>query len=67
MDDLTKIEGLDEFLRKIECTWDSKPRSNYLVYPGSAEVINDALEFMPQRILKMMWAQQAVRLINERR
>ena len=68
VDDLTKIEGLDEFSEKklnalgIQ-TYEQLSRMD----PGSAEVINDALEFMPQRILKMMWAQQAVRLINERR
>ena len=64
-DDLTRIQGLDDF---------SQRKLNVLGYTYSqiakmdvtAEVVNDALEFTPGRVAKMMWAKQAMQLIAER-
>jgi predicted flap endonuclease-1-like 5' DNA nuclease len=34
--------------------------------PVTAEVVNDAMEFTPGRVTKMMWVQQASQLMHER-
>ena len=66
-DDLTRIQGLDEFAQKklnvlgIH-TYDQISRMD----PVTAEVVNDAMEFTPGRVTKMMWVQQAVQLMAER-
>ena len=67
-DDLTKIEGLDEFSqRKLNAlgvhTYGQLSRMD----PVTAEVINDAIEFTPGRVSKMMWAQQAMQLMSMKR
>ena len=66
-DDLTRIKGLDEFSQKklnvlgIH-TYDQISKMD----PVTSEVVNDALEFTPGRISKMMWNQQAMQLMAER-
>ena len=66
-DDLTRIQGLDEFSQKklnvlgIH-TFDQISKMD----PVTAEVVNDAMEFTPGRVTKMMWAQQAMQLMMER-
>ena len=66
-DDLTRIQGLDEFSQKklnvlgIH-TYDQLAKMD----PLTAEVINDAMEFTPGRVTKMMWSQQATQLMHER-
>ena len=66
-DDLTRIQGLDEFSQKklnvlgIH-TYDQVSKMD----PVTAEVVNDALEFTPGRVTKMMWSQQAMQLLIER-
>ena len=66
-DDLTRIQGLDEFSQKklnvlgIH-TFDQISKMD----PVTAEVVNDAMEFTPGRVTKMMWAQQAMQLMIER-
>ena len=66
-DDLTRIQGLDEFAQKklnvlgIH-TYDQLAKMD----PLTAEVVNDAMEFTPGRVTKMMWSQQAVQLMHER-
>ena len=66
-DDLTRIQGLDEFAQKklnvlgIH-TYDQLSKMD----PLTAEVVNDAMEFTPGRITKMMWSQQATQLMHER-
>jgi len=34
--------------------------------PLTSEVVNDAMEFTPGRVTKMMWVQQAAQLMHER-
>ncbi|MCH2643468.1 MAG: hypothetical protein MKZ52_05310, partial [Candidatus Thalassarchaeum sp.] len=66
-DDLTRIQGLDEFSQKklnvlgIH-TYDQISKMD----PVTAEVVNDAMEFTPGRVTKMMWVQQSVQLMAER-
>ena len=66
-DDLTRIQGLDEFSQKklnvlgIH-TFDQISKMD----PVTAEVVNDAMEFTPGRVTKMMWAQQAMQLMIQR-
>ena len=66
-DDLTRIQGLDEFAQKklnvlgIH-TYDQLAKMD----PLTAEVVNDAMEFTPGRVTKMMWSQQAAQLMHER-
>ena len=66
-DDLTRIQGLDEFSQKklnvlgIH-TYDQISKMD----PGTAEGVNDAMEFTPGRVTKMMWVQQSVQLMAER-
>ena len=66
-DDLTRIQGLDEFAQKklnvlgIH-TYDQISKMD----PVTAEVVNDAMEFTPGRVTKMMWIQQAFQLMAER-
>ncbi len=66
-DDLTRIQGLDEFSQKklnvlgIH-TFDQISKMD----PVTAEVVNDAMEFTPGRVTKMMWVQQSVQLMAER-
>ena len=66
-DDLTRIQGLDEFSqKKLNAlgvhTYDQISKMD----PVTAEVVNDALEFTPGRVAKMMWSQQAMQLLIER-
>jgi len=64
-DDLTQIEGLDDFAQmKLNAlgirTYEQISRMD----PVTAEVVNDALEFTPGRVTKMMWAQQALQIMS---
>ena len=64
-EDLTKIKGIDELIQKKLYvmgihTLEQISRMDKV----SAEAINGALELMPGRITKMMWAQQAITLIG---
>jgi predicted flap endonuclease-1-like 5' DNA nuclease len=66
-DDLTRIQGLDEFSQqKLKVlgihTYDQLAKMD----PLTAEVVNDAMEFTPGRVTKMMWSQQATQLMHER-
>ena len=66
-DDLSRIEGLDEFSQKKMNvlgihTYDQIAKMD----PVTAEVVNDAMEFTPGRVTKMMWVQQASQLMHER-
>jgi predicted flap endonuclease-1-like 5' DNA nuclease len=66
-DDLTRIQGLDEFSqKKLKVlgihTYDQLSKMD----PLTAEVVNDAMEFTPGRVTKMMWSQQATQLMHER-
>ncbi len=64
-DDLTRINGIDNFTQKklgvlgIR-TFGQLSKMN----PEVAEVVNDALEFMPGRVTELMWAQQAMTFIG---
>ena len=65
-DDLTRIQGLDDFSqRKLNAlgihTYDQISKMD----PLTADVVNDAMEFTPGRIAKMMWTQQAMQLMAE--
>ena len=66
-DDLTRIQGLDEFgQKKLNVlgihTLPQIPKLD----PATAEVVNDAMEITPGRIAKMTWVQQAIQLLAER-
>ena len=66
-DDLTRIQGLDEFSqKKLNAlgihTFEQISRMD----PVTAEVVNDALEYTPGRVGKMMWVQQAMQLMHEK-
>ena len=64
-DDLTKIQGIDDLIQKklnvigIH-TFEQISRMDKV----TAEAVNGALEMMPGRVAKMMWAQQAMTLIG---
>ena len=65
-DDLTRINGIDNFTqKKLDVlgirTFGQLSKMN----PEVAEVVNDALEFMPGRVTELMWAQQAMTLIEQ--
>ena len=66
-DDLTRIQGLDDFSqKKLNVLGIHTFGQIAKMDPVTAEVVNDALEFTPGRVAKMMWAQQAMQLIAER-
>ncbi|MED5398484.1 MAG: hypothetical protein VYD41_04045, partial [Candidatus Thermoplasmatota archaeon] len=58
-------EGLDDFAQmKLNAlgirTYEQISRMD----PVTAEVVNDALEYTPGRVTKMMWAQQALQIMS---
>ena len=66
-DDLTRIQGLDEFgQKKLNVLGIHTLQQIAKMDPVTAEVVNDAMEFTPGRIAKMMWVQQAIQLLAER-
>ena len=66
-DDLTRIQGVDEFgEKKLNVLGIHTLQQIAKMDPVTAEVVNDALEFTPGRIAKMMWVQQAIQLLAER-
>jgi predicted flap endonuclease-1-like 5' DNA nuclease len=65
-DALTEIEGLDEFSqKKLNALGIITLEQLSRMDAATADVINDALEFPPSRIRKMMWAEQARQLMSE--
>ena len=66
-DDLTRIQGLDEFSqKKLNVLGIHTFEQVSKMDPVTAEVVNDAMEFTPGRVTKMMWVQQATQLLHER-
>jgi predicted flap endonuclease-1-like 5' DNA nuclease len=66
-DDLSRIQGLDEFAQqKLNVLGIHTYEQISKMDPVTAEVVNDAMEFTPGRISKMMWMQQAAQLMYER-
>jgi predicted flap endonuclease-1-like 5' DNA nuclease len=66
-DDLSRIQGLDEFAQqKLNVLGIHTYEQISKMDPVTAEVVNDAMEFTPGRISKMMWMQQAAQLTYER-
>jgi predicted flap endonuclease-1-like 5' DNA nuclease len=65
-ENLTEIEGLDEFSqKKLKALGIITLEQLSRMDPATAEVVNDALEFPPSRIRKMMWAEQARQLMSD--
>jgi len=60
-DDLTKIEGVDETTqKKLNVLGIHSFEQLSKMDPVTIEAVNEALELMPGRVAKMMWAQQAL-------
>ena len=66
-DDLTRIQGLDDFSqRKLNVLGIHTLEQVSRMDPVTAEVVNDALEFMPGRVGKMLWVQQSLQLMADK-
>ena len=64
-DDLTRINGLDDFSqKKLNVLGIHSFGQISKMDPETSELVNDALEFMPGRITEMEWTQQAMTLIG---
>ncbi len=65
-DDLTKIEGINSFVeRKLNALEIKSYEQISKLDVINMKIINDAIEFPPDRILKQEWVEKATYLLND--
>ena len=64
-DDLTMINGIDEFIQKKLNVLGIKTYEQISKMDSEiSKTVNDALEFLPERVTEMEWTQQAITMLN---
>lgn len=64
-DDLTMINGIDEFIqRKLNVLGIKTYEQISKMDSEISKTVNDALEFLPERVTEMEWAQQAITMLD---
>ena len=64
-DDLTMINGIDEFIqRKLNVLGIKTYEQISKMDSEISKTVNDALEFLPERVTEMEWTQQAITMLD---
>ena len=64
-DDLTMINGIDEFIqRKLNVLAIKTYEQISKMDSEISKTVNDALEFLPERVTEMEWTQQAITMLD---
>ena len=64
-DDLTMINGIDEFIqRKLNVLGIKTYEQISKMDSELSKTVNDALEFLPERVTEMEWTQQAITMLD---